>query len=84
MSTYLHQHWVITASELQQFARERGWSEASIENAMASWDLFGDGMESHEHFERTQVKDVEDEDFKGIIADLFDLHPEVQEVLVVR
>ena len=84
MTIYLKQRWVITLDDFIQFARERGWEEDDIQDAMQSWDLFGDGRDCNAEFERADPAGFEDDTLGAIFIKLFEEHPDVEQVFVSR
>ena len=84
MTTYLKQRWVITLDELEQFARDRGWDEDDIEDAVQSWDLSGNGMDCHAQFARDAPDGFKDDTRGAIFIKLFEEHPDVESIFVSR
>lgn len=84
MTTYLQQKWVLTLSDLVQFADAQGYTGQDMDSAVNGWDLFGDGMDVHEEFDRADIAQFDDDILRKIFSTMFKENPHVESIFLVR
>lgn len=84
MTTYLQQKWVVTQSDLVQFAKDQGCTHSDIDSAMNGWDLFHDGMEAHAEFDLADSAQFEDDTLRQLFSTMFEENPHVESIFIVR
>lgn len=84
MTAYLQQRWVITLDDLTRFAQDTGCVQDDIDEMEQCWELFGDGMDYHAEFERTDPAQMEDPTLSAVLTALFEQNPGVDKLFVYR
>lgn len=84
MTTYLQQKWVLTLSDLEQFAEAQGFTSEDMDSGVNGWDLFGDGMDAHSEFDRADIAQFSDDILRQLFSTMFEENSHVESIFIVR